>query len=278
MVEPQQMAREGVAMTSMPVVAVQGVVLTPSAAPTDPTSLLQGVTSVKFGPAGSGAHRHFPGQGAGPFGKPPFGIAGASPLTDQEGKLIATLNFSSTNRDMGQLSAQLLLPDGRLFAQIERPVRQATFAMAQDPSTVFINGAHYATVDSGKSGRLQRADGSGGIAFNAPCCQPACKWLAFAFCCFFPTIGIASCYAMCQLEKAGRLVNLSSVDGAPGYAPLMFMQVFNEAMRYVVVDFGKYPVLDERSKLDLVLLLACHHCADHCDSEGGGGGGGGGGP
>ena len=111
MVEPQQMAREGVAMTSMPVVAVQGVVLTPSAEPTDPTSLLQGVTSVKFGPAGSGAHRHFPGQGAGPFGKPPFGIAGASPLTDQEGKLIATLNFSSTNRDMGQLSAQLLLPD-----------------------------------------------------------------------------------------------------------------------------------------------------------------------
>jgi len=222
MASPQQMEREG--GVAMPVVAVQGVVVT--APTTDPAILLQGVTSIKFGPAGSDAlNWRMQGQGTGPFGMPAKGIAGSTPLTDQRGTLIATLRFSSTNRDMGQLSAQLLFPDGRPLAQIERPNRAATFAMSQDPSTVTINGVPYATVDSGKSGSLRRADGSGGIAFNAPCCQPSCKWLCVAFCCFFPTVGLASCYAMCQLEKSGRLVNLSSADGSPGYAPLMFMSV-----------------------------------------------------
>jgi len=273
MASPQQMERDG-GVDMQPVVAVQGVVVT---APTDPMTLLQGVTSIKIGPAGNEkAFQRMPGQGSGPFGKPPLGIVGSSPITDQDGKVIATFRFSSSNREMGQMSAQLLLPDGRLFAQFERPNRTATFAMSQEPSTIAIDGARYATVDSGKSGSLQRADGSGGIMFNAPCCQPACKWLAVAFCCFFPTVGIASCYAMCQLEKTGRLVYLSSLDGSP-VGNVMFMNVLNEIFAYIVLDLAKYSNLDARSKLDLVLLVACHVAADYCDFRGGGAGAGGGG-
>merc|ERR1712216_1032847 len=106
----QQMEREGV--------------MTPAAAQ------LQGVTSIKFGPAGMNPHTYFQGQGAGPFGMPPKGLAGSTPVTDQDGKSIATLKFSSNNCGMGQLSAQVVLPDGRIFAQIERPNRTTTFAQS----------------------------------------------------------------------------------------------------------------------------------------------------
>ena len=247
MAAPQKMEREGVAMTS--------------AAP-----LLQGVTSITFGPAGMDPHKYFQGQGAGPFGMPAKGLAGSTPLTSQDGTLIATLKFSSSNIGMGQLSAQLILPNGTIVAQIERANRTNTFAQSADPMTVAIDGAPYATVDSGPSGSLQR-EGSGRITFETPSWQPASKWCAVAFCCFIPTAGIAACIAAYMSEKAGRLVNLTSIDGAP---PLKFASYGNPAFTTVVLDFAEYSSLDESSKLDLVLLVACRVCADHTTPGGGG--------
>ena len=143
---PQQMEREGVGM--------QTVAVAPSAAP-----LLEGVTSIKFGPAGMDPHTFFQGQGSGPFGMAPRGLRGETPVTDQDGKVLATLKFSTNNSQMGQLSAQLLLPDGTLFVQFERSNRTKTMAMSEDATTVSVNGVNYASVSYGGSGSLLDADG-----------------------------------------------------------------------------------------------------------------------
>lgn len=110
--------------------------------------------------------------------------------------------------------------------------------------------------------------------FNAPCCQPATKWCVFAFCCFFPTFGIASCYALCKIDNAATIINLSSSDGANNYAPLAINQMLDKEKTFVSVDMPSY---DARTKLDLVLLLACHVAAIHTDAPHGNGASAGGG-
>ena len=255
MAAPQQMEREDAGIQMVPV--------TPPAAP-----LLQGVTSIKFGPAGWDPHTHFQGQGSGPFGMAPKGLAGKTPMTDQDGKVLATLKFSTSNSGMGQLSAQLLLADGTLFAQFERSNRTKTMAMSENATTVSVNGMQYATVSYGASGHLTRADGSGGItfAYRTGCQDPSTKWCIVAFLCFCPTVGIGSCYAMHRTEKDGRLMDISSVSGTP---PLQFAYATNPAYASVVVDFAQFSSLDERGKLDLVLLTACHVCSGHTEPGGG---------
>ena len=94
------------------------------------------------------------------------GLKGTTPMTDGDGKLIATLKFSTNNIAGGELSAQVVLPDGSIFAQIERPSRAQITSMWNERMTVTVNGAPYATVDSGQNGKLQRADGSGGITYD----------------------------------------------------------------------------------------------------------------
>lgn len=232
--------------------------------------LLQGATGIKFGPAGIDPHTYFQGQGSGPFGMPAHGLRGKTPLTDQDGKSLATLKLSTSNGDMGQLTAELVLPDGNIFARIERKNRNSAFTQRGEPMTITVNDAQYATVDSGASGSLQRADGSGGIEFQSPYCQPSLQWCLFAFICFFPTAGIASIYAVCcAAEQAGRTVNVSSVNSAPlDDAPLLHL-VYSTipAFHEVAIDFAQYSGLDERSKLDLVLLLACQVCQDHTERK-----------
>ena len=71
---------------------------------------------------------------------------------------------------------------------------------------------------------------------------------------------------MHMIEKSGRLINMSSVDDAP---PLQFVYWTNAAYASVVLDFAQFPSLDERGKLDFVLLLACQVCADHTEPAGG---------
>ena len=57
-------------------------------------------------------------------------------------------------------------------------------------------------------------------------------------------------------------MTLPSLDGAP---PLQFKQVNNLAFMTVQLDFAQYASLDERGKLDLVLMVACRVCSDHTD-------------
>ena len=99
MAVPQQMEREA-----------------PTLAP-----LLQGATGIKFGPAEFDPHTYFDGQGPGKWpGWPSKGLSGSTPVTDLEGKKIATLKFSTNNTFQGQMSAQVVLPDGSIWVQIER--------------------------------------------------------------------------------------------------------------------------------------------------------------
>eukprot|EP00966_Prymnesium_polylepis_P055293 1278590-Prymnesium_polylepis.1 len=221
-------------------------------------------------------HTSFEGQGPGRFGGRSHGLAGSTPVTDLEGKSIATLKFSSNNTFQGQLSAQVVLPDGRIWAQIERAKTTQTVGGAHDPTMITINGAHYATIDakgqnfqSGRSGSLQRTDGSGGLTFEVPCCQPAHKFLAFAVCCFFPTFGITACAALCITERISGVMTLPSVEGAPAPS-LKITQPTIPAFTTVEIDFAKYAGLDERAKLDLVLMVACYVCTQHTEPQGAG--------
>ena len=238
--------------------------------------LLQGATGIKFGPAGMDPHTYFDGQGPGQFGGRSNGLSGSTPVTNLEGKLIATLKFSTNNTFQGQLSAQVVLPDGRIWAQIERAKTTQTWGGPHDPTTITINGAQYATIDakgqnfqSGRRGSLQRTDGSGGIAFDVPSCQPTHKFLALTCCLFFPTFGISACAALCCAENISGVMTLPSVEPAPAPS-LKITKPTIPAFTTIEVDFAKYAGLDERAKLDLVLMVACYVCTQHTEPQGSG--------
>tara|TARA_B110001452_G_C15153637_1_gene401477 strand:- start:137 stop:937 length:801 start_codon:yes stop_codon:yes gene_type:complete len=247
--------------------------------------LLQGATGIKFGKAhllpDGLVHRYFEGQGPGNRwlnGGRSRGRAGSTPVTDLEGRSIATLKFSSNNTYQGQLSAQVVLPDGRVWAQIERAKTTLIFGAAHDPTTITINGAEYATIDakgqqyhSGRSGSLQRTDGSGSLTFEVPSCgslqRPDTYFLVFVVCCFIPTFGISGFAALCCADKISGVMKLPSVEGAPS---LKITQPTDAYLTTVEVDFAKYAGLDERAKLDLVLMVACYVCTQHTEEGSGG--------
>ena len=70
---------------------------------------------------------------------------------------------------------------------------------------------------------------------------------------------------MHRTEKDGRLMNISSIADAP---PLQFAYATNPAYASVVLHFAQFSSLDERGKLDLVLLTACHVCSGHTEPRG----------
>jgi hypothetical protein len=239
--------------------------------------LLQGATGIKFGPAGFDPHTYFDGQGPGKWpGWPSKGLSGSTPVTDLEGKKIATLKFSTNNTFQGQMSAQVVLPDGSIWAQIERAKTTQTWGTTHDPTMITINGAQYATIDAkgqnfhaGRSGSLQRLDGSGGIAFDVPSCQPTHKFMALVCVLFFPTFGMSACAALCCADNISGVMTLPSVEPAPAPS-LKITKPTDPAFTTVEVDFAKYPGLDERAKLDLVLMVACYVCTQHTEPQGGG--------
>jgi len=198
------------------------------------------------------------------------GCEGSVSINDGSGKLFATLHFSSSNREMGMVNSHITLADGSALAQVNRPARQNTFAMSNGEFNVTLGGQPYATIGSGKSGSLTRADGSGGISYNIPCCQPMCKWICFSFCCFFCTVSVSACVGMYFAGKSEKITNVKSLDGRVMLPPLRM----DQAGQAGSCDFGS---LDARGKLDLFFLV-CSQVADtNCQppqSNNGGGGGG----
>ena len=259
MAAPQQMEREAPSLAQM----------------------INGATSIKFGPHPKTAdgytdspNTQIPGDGTVNFlGNPARGFQGFTPVTDQEGKSIATLKYSTNNYSAGQLSAQIVLPDGSIWAQIERAKSTKSPGGQHDPMTITINGALYATIDAsgqnGRKGSLQRADGSGGLTFAYPCCQPAMKYLAVSVCLFIPTCGISMCLTMCLNDRISGKLDFPSVDGAPAPS-LKITEPTLPGLTTATVDFAKYAGLDERAKLDLVLMVACHVCGQHTEPQSGG--------
>ena len=130
------------------------------------------------------------------------------------------------------LFSRLVLPDGRVFAQILRNAATSMVRWDNGPSTIHIMGKNRAICDASKTGgyRLEGQPGVGlmyvgasrgslhvAIFFNAdirltrwfngafqrynqPCCQPKCQWCLFSFCCFIPTAGIAGCFGLYVLQ------------------------------------------------------------------------------
>ena len=94
---------------------------------------------------------------------------------------------------------------------------------------------------------MQRADGSGGITYNKAA-TTLTDTLRCVVCCVVLPVA----------------VTLPSLDDAP---PLQFKKVTDPGFMTVQLDFAQYASLDERGKLDLVLMVACRVCANHTEPQ-----------
>lgn len=241
------------------VMGVQAVTLQEAGcglSPEEAAALLAKETGIIIGLRTEENMKSIPGSGsAGGF--PVTGIQGSVPVNDASGTLLATLHFSSSNREMGVVSAKIVLVDGTDFAQLDRPARQNLFFTNRNPFSVALGGQMYATIASGPKGTLSRADGTGGLAFKMPWCQPVCKWVCLAFCCFFCTVGGSACVAACMGGNEPTVVNIRSLDGTVKHPPL----ALDQGDRGDSCDFGS---MDPRGKLDLFLLVAAQVAERHC--------------
>lgn len=239
--------------------------------PEDAAALLAKETGIIIGEMTEQSIKSIPGSGSAGM-MPATGIQGSVPVSNASGTLLATLHFCSTNREMGMVNSKIVLVDGTNFAQLDRPVRQKWFPAYNDPFSVALAGQMYATIASGGKGTLSRADGSGGLAFNRPCCQPVCKWICLSFCCFFCTVGVSACVGVVMAGKTKTVVNIKSLDGAVKHPPLSL----DQSGLGDSCDFGS---MDPRGKLDLFFLVAAQAAEKNCQppqgNNGGGGGGGG---
>mmetsp|Transcript_15957 Transcript_15957/g.32774 ORF Transcript_15957/g.32774 Transcript_15957/m.32774 type:complete len:222 (-) Transcript_15957:95-760(-) len=175
------------------------------------------------------------------------GIRGTMHIKDGS-QTLATLTFSSNNRQMSHATGQLVLPSGATVAEATRETRSSI----------------------GSKFTFQRYDQSGGLQLSAPFCQPSCKWVVCAFACFIPTVGLGACYALSQISKTPHVINVNSMDGSTGYPALEIRKKGDS-----VISFGS---LDSQGKLDLILTAICTvleiHCAPPPNHNAGGGGGG----
>jgi len=214
----------------------------------DELNLLAGASGIRIGPIANEQT-----GGGGTWGGTMW-LKGSMVVTTLEGKQVGTLYVNSANLEYGQLDCGLVLPDGRVFAQILRNAATNFLRWDNGPSTIRVMGKNRAICDASKTGgyRLEGYPGVG-LMYNQPCCQPKCQWCLFSFCCFFPTAGIAACYGLYKTDQAPSQYDVSVVGGQSLQTPVnVLLEVHS---KQTVCDFGDTGVGPE-VKLDLMMFAA----------------------
>jgi len=223
----------------------------------------------------------------------PFGIVtatrGSFPIkSTAEGEpTVATLFVACNDRFKGDMSAALVLPDNTVLAQWSRSARPSMIQAGQTDLPLNVYGAAYGQMQTTAWGRHHShidASGSGTKVVSKGCFQPRIYYCIGAFCCFFPTCGIAACVFMCMAQKApGHFLVKRTPDG-PAVATLKLWDVVTDisASSKMVLEFPDETDAKTRTQ---AALAAIFFLADNFidpprggGGPGGDGGGGGGAP
>ena len=231
----------------------------------DPSLILRGVTGLTFG----GCENDVVGAGV---GSAPLGIRSSTSIhgavavkNAANGAEIGTLRFSSNNREKGQLSAQLCLPDGTVLVQILREPMAGSFGYFSD-SGVHVYGTKFATITGEKKGSLMYEGGRRGMEYNAPICsQPAIMWCCFSFACFLPTFGIASCFGMYKMGTAYKKFFLRSADGGSCLLQIKPGGAASQSKDPRGSGACNFESLDDQSKLEVLLVMCKIVASEHCE-------------
>eukprot|EP00729_Bicosta_minor_P007646 gene7646-463_t len=108
----------------------------------DELNLLAGASGIRIGPIANEQT-----GGGGMMGGTRW-LKGSMVVTTLEGKQVGTLHVNSANAEYGQLDCGLVLPDGRVFAQILRNAATNFVRWDNGPSTIRVMGKNRAICDA----------------------------------------------------------------------------------------------------------------------------------
>jgi len=193
----------------------------------------------------------------------PFGIntavRGAFPIksTAEDGAVLGTLYVACADRFRGDMQVAILLPDRTILSQWTRAKRPTMIQTGDTVLPVGIFSAPYGQLETSTWGQGHKfVDPNGqalAVVHPGIMNQPQCLYCCASFCCFFPTLGIASCYFMHKMQQTPVLFNLMRNPEGATMGKLKMWQAATSISTNsrMVVEFDEQA--DSKSKLAATL-------------------------
>ena len=195
----------------------------------------------------------------------PFGIntatRGAFPIKKvtaegEVGEDFGSFYVASADRYNGDMQAAVLLPDASQLAGWGRSKRPTMVQSGDTVLPVSVFGAPFGQLETNNWGMKPLYRDANGVTTSVEsrgCNQPQCYYIIGAFCCFFPTCGLLSCYLACQAQKIPGLFDVKRSDTGETVG-LLKMWAMNSGMSSnsrIRVEFAEG--VDDKTKLNMTL-------------------------